>query len=172
MKDSEFKILDPVAEKISENISELISSDKFNEIKELLRETIKQMPENYSLSLNIDFAVFDNKKERSIKLLQTGIWTSGGEPYQHYGDSAPVKYMVDGEMCIVPEEYCPHCWGDWGFKFKNTTCNSCGYELGKQVKYLLDDDTCPHCQDGTVTISNPVCNKCGYKVEKDKVVWG
>ena len=57
------------------------------------------------------------------------------------------------------------------FKFKHNQCGSCGYELGKQVKYLLDNDICPMCQEGTVKIDNPVCDSCDYKVEKDKVVW-
>jgi len=75
-------------------------------------------------------------------------------------------------MCIVPEEFCPHCWGEWMFKFKHTQCSNCEYELGKQVKYLLDNDICPMCQAGKVTMNEPVCDDCGYKVEKEKVVWG
>ena len=128
--------------------------------------------DSYSLSLNIDFSVFDNEKEKEIKLLQTGLTTSEGEPYQHSADTSPLKYMVDGEMCIVPEEFCPHCWGEWQFKFKHTTCPECGYELGNQVKYLLDDDTCPYCQEGTVTINNPVCDSCEEEVDPQKVVRG
>ena len=172
MRNTEYKLLEPVAKEISEKVDELINTGHFNEIKELLRETIEEMPENYSLNLNIEFNVFDNEKQKSIKLLQTGLTTSEGEPYQHSADSAPQKYLVDGEMCLVPEEFCPNCWGDWMFKFKHNQCGSCGYELGKQVKYLLDNDICPMCQEGTVKIDNPVCDSCGYKVEGGKVVWG
>ena len=42
---------------------------------------------------------------------------------------------------IVPDEFCPHCWGGWGFKFKHNTCPECAYELGEQVNHLLDTDT-------------------------------
>jgi ribosomal protein L32 len=172
MKQSEFRQLEPIVDDIQDIIDEMINTGHFTEIQKLLTEAIAELPDSYSLSLNIDFSVFDNEREKEIKLLQTGLTTSEGEPYQHSADTTPLKYMVDGEMCIVPEEFCPNCWGEWQFKFKHTTCQECGYELGKQVKYLLDDDTCPYCLEGEVTINNPVCEHCGEKVDPQKVVWG
>ena len=82
------------------------------------------------------------------------------------------KYFVEGEMCIVPGEFCPNCWGKWGFKFKHNTCPECGYELGKQIKYLLDTDTCPYCQEGKISVDKPTCDECGFEVDNKKVVWG
>ena len=172
MKQSEFRQLEPTVNKIQDIIDEMLNTGHFTQIKELLAEAIGELPDNYSLNLDIDFSVFDNQREKVIQLLQTGLTTSEGEPYQHSADTSPLKYMVDGEMCIVPEEFCPHCWGEWQFKFKHTTCPECGYELGKQVKYLLDDDTCPCCQEGAVTIDRPVCDSCGYEVDPKRVVWG
>jgi len=172
MRDTEYKLLEPVAEAINSKFEQLVNVGEFTEIKEMLREAVDELPESYSLNLNIEFSVFDKDKQKDIKLLQAGLTTGGGEPYQHSADTTTMKYHVDGEMCIVPEEFCPHCWGDWMFKFKHNKCQNCGYELGKQVKYLLDNDVCPMCQAGTVTISNPVCTDCGYKVEANKVVWG
>ena len=172
MKQSEFRQLEPTVNKIQDIIDEMLNTGHFTQIKELLAEAIGELPDNYSLNLDIDFSVFDNQREKVIQLLQTGLTTSEGEPYQHSADTSPLKYMVDGDMCIVPEEFCPHCWGEWQFKFKHTTCPECGYELGKQVKYLLDDDTCPCCQEGAVTIDSPVCDSCGYEVDPKRVVWG
>ena len=172
MKQSEFRQLEPTVDDIQDIIDEMINTGHFNEIQKLLTEVIGELPDSYSVSLNIDFSVFDNEREKGIKLLQTGLTTSEGEPYQHSADTTPLKYMVDGEMCIVPEEFCPNCWGEWQFKFKHTTCHECGYELGKQIKYLLDDDTCPYCLEGEVTINNPVCEHCGEEVDPQKVVWG
>jgi hypothetical protein len=172
MNQSEFRKLEPFVNSLQDIIDEMINTGHFSKIKELLTEAIGELPENYSLNLNIDFSVFDNQREKEIKLLQTGLTTSEGEPYQHNADTSPLKYMVDGDMCMVPEEFCPHCWGQWQFKFKHPVCPECGYELGKQVKYLLDDDICPMCQEGTVKIDSPVCNCCGYEVDPKKVVWG
>jgi hypothetical protein len=172
MKQSEFRQLEPTVNKIQDIIDEMLNTGHFTDVKELLTDAIGELPDNYSLNLNIDFSVFDNQREKDIKLLQTGLTTSEGEAYQHSADTSPLKYMVDGEMCIVPEEFCPHCWGEWQFKFKHTTCPECSYELGKQVKYFLDDDTCPYCQEGTVTINNPVCDSCEEEVDPQKVVWG
>ena len=172
MKIEEFKLLEPVSEAINTKFEQMVNIGEFTEIKQLLEEAVNDLPESYSLNLNVEFSVFDNEQQKTIKLLQTGLTTSGGEPYQHSADTDQQKYIVDGEMCIVPEEFCPNCWGDWMFKFKHNKCKSCEYELGKQVKYLLDDDICPMCQVGTVTINNPVCSDCGYEVESEKVMWG
>jgi hypothetical protein len=172
MRDTEYKLLEPVADAINSKFEELLNTGEFAEIQEILREAVDKLPENYSLNFNIELSVFDKDRQKDIKLLQTGLTTSGGEPYQHSADTTPQKYIVDGEMYMIPEEFCPHCWGQWMFKFKHNQCGSCGYELGKQVKYLLDDDVCPMCQTGNVTIENPVCADCGYEVEVAKVVWG
>ena len=94
------------------------------------------------------------------------------EPYQYHGDSTPQKYYVNGEMCIVPHDYCPNCWGTWDFKFKDGVCPNCRCELGKEVKYLLDDDVCPWCRQGKVTVEHPVCDQCNFEVDPQRVVWG
>ena len=172
MRDTEYNLLAPIAEVINLKFEDFINTGEFTEINEMLREAVDELPESYSLNLNIELAVYDKDKQKDVKLLQMGLTTGGGEPYQHLADTASQKYLVDGEMCIVPEEFCPNCWGDWMFKFKHNQCQNCGYELGKQVKYLLDDDVCPMCQTGTVTINNPICTDCRYQVEPEKVVWG
>ena len=172
MKDTEFRLLDPIAEYIDSKFEKLLKAGEFDGIKHRLKNAIGKLPEPYSLNFNIELSVFDRDKEKVIKLLQTGLTTSEGEPYKVSSDTTSQKYSVDGETCIIPDEFCPNCWGEWMFKFEHTQCDNCEYELGKQVKYFLDDDVCPMCQEGTVTISHPVCDKCGYEVDKDKVVWG
>jgi len=173
MKDSEFKLLDPLAGSINDTFDELHKAGAFEHILQELKKAVDQLPDTYSVCFDIRMNVFDTKREKGLSLLNTGFNAhKGDDPYRHYGDASAQRYLVDGEMCMVPEDYCPHCWGDWGFKFKNTSCAECGYELGKEVKYLLDDDLCPYCQNGKLTIDNPTCDKCGYMIDKDKVVWG
>jgi len=88
-------------------------------------------------------------------MLSRGINTTGGkEPYQISGDSSIHRYVVNGEICQIPHDYCPHCWGEWDFKLKNQVCSTCGYILGEQIKLLLDSDICPNCDEGKVSLKN------------------
>ena len=57
-------------------------------------------------------------------------------------------------------------------KLEQPTCSTCGYEMGKQIKQLLDNDLCPFCEDGNITLANPKCQKCGYKVNPAFIAWG
>jgi hypothetical protein len=173
MKDTEFKLLDLLSDSVNDKFEELHKAGAFDDILQKLKDTTGQLPDTYSVSFDIRMNVFDSEGEKSISLLNTGFNASKGrEPYRHYGDTSPQKYFVNGQMCTVPDEFCPHCWGQWDFKFKHPLCPECGYELGKQVKYLIDNDVCPYCQEGKITIDSPTCDKCGFKVDEKKVVWG
>jgi hypothetical protein len=57
-------------------------------------------------------------------------------------------------------------------KFENHCCEHCGTTLGKDCKVLLDTDTCPHCEEGRVSMRAPVCDHCGYEVDLTMVTWG
>jgi predicted amidophosphoribosyltransferase len=117
--------------------------------------------------------VFDTEREKEITLLSTGYACFPGEPpFEMSGDSTAQRYVVDGEMCQCPHDYCPKCWGDWDFKFKFPECPECGAKLGEDVKLLLDTDVCPYCEEGKVTMNQPVCSECGYELDPTKVVWG
>ena len=173
MNKQEFEIIDLFADCVNDRIDELHNEGQFNNVLRELQEAVNQLPDRYSINWEFKVNIFDNQREQQIPLLQTGFNAHHSEePYRHYADSTIQKYYVEGEMSIVPHDYCPHCWEEWGFKFKHTICPYCEYELGKQVKYFLDDDVCPMCEEGTVTSSNPVCDKCEEEVDPQKVVWG
>ena len=173
MNKQEFEILDSFTDTVNDKIDELHKEGQFDNVLAELQEAVSQLPEQYSVNLEIKVNIMDEKREMQIPLLQTGFnAVHGSAPYRHYSDSTIQKYYVEGEMSVVPHDYCPHCWGEWDFKFKHTICPYCEYELGKQVKYFLDDDVCPMCEKGTVTSSNPVCDNCGEEVDPQKVVWG
>jgi hypothetical protein len=116
---------------------------------------------------------FDQEKERSLPLLQTGLSGFGDEePHIATGDSSPQKYVADGEIQVVPHDRCPRCWEIWDFKFDNRSCRECGATLGENVKVLLDTDVCPNCEEGKVSMATPVCHQCGHEVDLNLVVWG
>ena len=129
--------------------------------------------QQYSVNLNVSIEVFDPKRSNPLPLLTTGLSTSEDKPpFQTWGDSTPQKYVVDGEMQVVPHDRCPRCYGIWDFKFLKRSCPECDATLGEAVKVLLDTDVCPHCEEGKVSVSSPVCPKCGFRVDSTRVVWG
>jgi hypothetical protein len=117
--------------------------------------------------------VFDAERSNALPLLNVGLSTSkGNAPHKTYGDSTPQKYVVEGEIQVVPHDRCPKCYGVWDFKLMHTSCSECGATLGQEVKLLLDTDLCPFCEEGAVTMSIPTCAMCGQRIDPDVVIWG
>lgn len=173
MEKNEFEQIDPLIDDISEQVSELIEGETLDQLKAKLVEISRILGEPYSVTLDINVEVFDSDREKTLPLLQTGLSTESGSPTrQCWADSSPHRYVVNGQLSIVPHDHCPACWGVWDFKERHPTCPSCGVTLGDQVKWLLDNDTCPRCEDGQVTAADPTCTKCGHSVNPAYCVWG
>ena len=173
MEKNEFEQIDPLIDEISEQVSDLIEGETLEQLKAKLSEISTILGEPYLLTLEISLQVFDSDRENSLPLLQTGLSTNNGSPaYQCWGDSSPHRYVVNGQLFIVPHDHCPACWGRWDSKDRNPTCPECGVCMGDQVMWLLDNDVCPNCEEGSVTSSDPTRAKCGYSVNPAYIVWG
>lgn len=171
MKAEEFELVEPLAGQAEEAFESVLDSLDMAGLKEALQKVSAKLP--FSLSVDLALAVFDTEREKAIQLATRSLCTSAGdEPYLAAGDSTIHRYVVDGEICQVPHDYCPHCWGEWDFKLKHQTCPSCGYVMGKQVKLLLDSDVCPNCEEGTVSLEKPKCDRCGFVVDPGMIAWG
>jgi len=173
MKQSEFTALDKLVDEADEKAEEWLQSEALSELRAALEKAVALFPDEYQVSLDVKLNVFDGQRERSIELLSHGLCFSPGiQTFEASGTSSPHRYIVDGELCELPHEYCPHCWADWVMKLERPVCPSCGYEMGNQVKLLLDNDLCPFCEDGEITLANPQCQKCGYEVNPAFIAWG
>ncbi|QDT45157.1 hypothetical protein Pan241w_52760 [Gimesia alba] len=158
---------------ISDNITVLMESSEFGVIQSQLMSLIQSLDKRYGVTINCVIDVIDWEKERILPLLNTGISTEeSGDVFRTWNDALPQKYVVNGDIHVVPQDYCPNCWSDWGFKWKKRTCPECGIKLGEECKILLDSDVCPHCKDGIISMNNPVCDKCRFKIDPNCVVWG
>jgi hypothetical protein len=173
MDKSSFESADPIVERLADEISRVLDSAQFEGIRQALAELGEAVGQRYSVHLNVTIEVFDPGRSHPLPLLMTGLSTSDGKvPYQTWGDSTPQKYVVDGEMQVVPHDRCPRCYGTWDFKFQHGSCSGCGATLGRDVKVLLDTDVCPQCEEGRISMSSPVCEECGFRVDPVLVVWG
>jgi hypothetical protein len=173
MDRSSFESADPIVDRLAEMIGQVLDSPQFESVRQALAQLSEAVGEEYSVNLNLGIEVFDPQRPHALPLLMTGFSASAGkDPYRTWGDSTPQKYVVDGEIQIVPHDRCPRCYGTWDFKFMHRSCRWCAATLGREVKVLLDTDVCPHCEEGKVSMSSPVCDKCGFRVEPSDVVWG
>jgi hypothetical protein len=168
-----FESADPIIERMAEMIDQVLDSAQFEGIRQALAHLSESVGPRFSVNLSVSVEVVDPERSHPLPLLTTGFSTSEGKSlFRTWGDSTPQKYVVDGEMRVVPHDRCPKCYGIWDFKFENQTCHECDATLGKEVKILLDTDVCPHCEDGKVSMSSPVCGKCGFRVDDGLVAWG
>jgi len=173
MDPTTFETADKYGDDIAEVVDHLLASPETKDLRGLLSQMSKALGNRYSVTLDVRIEVFDSQKERNLPLLSMGLCAmEGKEPFSVTGDSSIHRYVVEGEIQMVPHDRCPRCWSEWDFKFKFLTCEHCGASMGKEVKLLLDTDACPFCGEGTVTVSNPVCDKCGFNVDPNTVTWG
>jgi hypothetical protein len=168
-----FESADPIIDQLAEMVDQALDSDQFGAIRQALSRLSEAVGSRYSINLTVSVDAFDPGRSNPLPLLTTGFSTSEGKPpFRTWGDSSPQKYVVEGEMQVVPHDRCPKCHGPWDFKFQHPSCPGCGATLGREVKILLDTDICPHCEEGRVSMSSPVCDKCGLRVDPTIVVWG
>lgn len=168
-----FTTTDPFIDKIAEIVDSALTSEELSNLRKALADLSKAIGPRYSASLTVVLDVVDDERETSLPLLTTGLGIgTDGSPYRTWGDSSSQRYLVNGEIEVVPHDRCPKCWEVWDFKFQNHTCEHCGTTLGKECKVLLDTDVCPHCEEGKVSLQKPKCNKCGFKIDLNMVAWG
>ena len=168
-----FEAVDQHVDQIAETVDQALSSPDFAKLKQQLAALSKLLGDRYSVEFACQFDVVSSERERSLPMLNTGLSSSDGqEPYRTWADSTPHKYIVDGEMTMVPHDHCPKCWGVWDFKFKHHACSECGVSLGTDVKILLDSDVCPSCEEGKFTSAQPTCDRCGFEIDPSFVAWG
>jgi len=173
MDAEQFDSIEKLADNVYDKFDELYKKGIFAEIEAKMKDVCASLKEEYSISVNFDVEVFNSEKEQSITLTKRGIACFGGQaPYLASSGSTAHRYVVNGQIVKLPHDYCPHCWGEWDFKLLHTTCPSCDFMMGKEIKLLLDTDVCPNCEEGKVSHSNPQCTKCGVMLDGNVVNWG
>lgn len=173
MDQDKFQAADPILDELAEVFDRLLESPEGNELKGKLQRLSEVVRDSYSVNFTFLVDVFDSERENSLPLLSNGLSTlDGQEPFRTYADSSLHRYIIEGEIQIVPHDRCPKCWEVWDFKLQNPVCGSCGAEMGQNCKLLLDTDVCPNCEEGKISASDPKCSKCGFEVDLSFVTWG
>ena len=161
------------ADKIYDQWSDLMESDKGKELVKSLEALANDLPDDCMVNQNFTLDVFSEMLEKSLPILQVGHTASkGGKPREFSSDSTPMQYWAEGKRCVVPHDYCAICWSPHDFKTIHPECPGCGATLGRDVFLLVDGDSCPHCHEGTVTRKSPCCTECGTDLNPEFVHWG
>lgn len=172
MKQSEFAALKSLVDDASTKAEEWLQSESLFELRAALEKASASLSDAYQVTLDVTLGVFDDERDRTIDLVKLG-WCFDNEspPYEASSASTPHRYLVDGKVYEVPHEYCPHCWSAWIMKFDQPVCPTCRYEMGKQIMQLLDNNLCPFCEQGEISLANPKCQKCENEVNPAFVAW-
>lgn len=164
---------DEPVDRLAEALDQLLDSPELSHIRGMLSDLNQSLGGRYGVNLTCLIDVFDRERQVALPLVNTGLSTTeDGEVYRTWNDSTPQRYVVDGEIKVVPHDRCPKCWGAWDFKWEHRSCPHCGASLGKDCKILLDSDVCPHCEKGKVSIDKPHCDRCGFEIDTTLVSWG
>jgi len=106
-----FETIDPILGGVAEVANELLESAATEKLRSLLIELNNTLGSRYLVSLHLNVTVFDAEKERCLPVLQSGFTGfDRDKPYQAVSGSSPQRYIVDGEMLVVPHDRCPRCW--------------------------------------------------------------
>lgn len=162
-----------LADILLDEIRNLLEQGKLPAFEARLRAAEGQLPEGCSLSVNLSVGVFDPSRDRVLKTGDAGLlFEKNHETHACNYAPTPAKYLVEGVMAKVPHDHCPHCWSRWNFKSRFKECPKCGYQMGKEIKLLVDSDVCPRCENSKISYAQPACSECGYVADQAEVVWG
>ena len=99
----------------------------FHLLKQRLREMLVRftgsLPSELSANLSCSVTVCDSEREACLSFVNMGLGVSAaGEVFPTSGDSTAHRYVVNGQIEVVPNDVCPKCYGEWDFKFENPHC--------------------------------------------------
>jgi len=172
-KEIDFYAVDKITDDVSQVFDILYDKEVFSDIENKIKQVLAGLPDKYSINFLLKLDVFDSEKERAVNVYETGL-TCGGNatPYRVEGGEAFSRFLVDGKIVVIPHAYCPNCWTAWMFKLEYCQCHECEYELGNQIKYLIDENICPYCEEGEITRKNNTCDKCNRTIDEKYISWG
>ncbi|WP_010588361.1 hypothetical protein [Schlesneria paludicola] len=165
--------VEPQLAEMASELERLLASPDATKLRDMLAKVSRTMPRHHSASLNCALEIFDSQREKSFPVLTIGMGVSElGEVFSTLGESGSHRYIVNGEIEVVPQDRCPKCLDEWGFKWICHQCPHCDAQLGVNCWMLLDSDRCPNCEDGTVSADDPHCHQCGVFIDPKFVRWG
>lgn len=166
--------IEDLCDDMYELFHDLHDKGKFNAFKAKMEAISRDLPESVSIAFNWEIQMVHETGEKSpLPFYEMGVMTDEDNQCVNYkGGSTLETYIIDEQMMKIPHDRCPSCWEVWAFKFKERQCPHCSVTLGKEVKILIDNDVCPWCEKGKVSLTHPTCDECGFEIDESDIIWG
>lgn len=120
-----FATADEKVEKIAMLVDQKLESAGFKDVRDALQRLGEALGPRYFAAMKVTVEVFESEASRTMPLLTTGCSTSDAKPpYRIWEDSSSQRYVVNGEIQVVPNDRCPKCWESWMFTFEHRSCPS------------------------------------------------
>lgn len=147
-------------------------SPEMRAIRESITELSRMLGGERSASISLRLTISDRLQARVLPIdVLTFASDRGEDAYDATEESSPQRYRVQGAEYVVPRDRCPRCWQSWTHKFQNPECPGCRLRLGTDCMVIVDDDQCPQCEDGILSVDAPVCDECGFAMGAESVEW-
>jgi hypothetical protein len=103
-----FETADHLVDVVADAIDDYFESPEAAKIRGFLVKMAEALGDRFSVEFTCTVHVFDRAKERTLPLLSTGLSTGEDQaPYRTWNDSTPQRYLIDGEIQVVPHDRCP-----------------------------------------------------------------
>ena len=118
MDQNTWNAIDPQLDEIAEELGRILSSSEAKRLREMLVRFTGSLPSELSANLSCSVTVCDSEKEACLSLVNMGLGVSAsrrlgvsaaGEVFPTSGDSTVHRYVVNGQIEVVPNDVCPKC---------------------------------------------------------------
>lgn len=179
MTPEEFDRIDRLAIELESLLEVAMEKDRFAPLRQLMEEAMGETDPKVALQVKLKVELLHEERENVLRLTSMGYEAWGGGNGAEPTKAEPLfegatihTYLMRGKIYKAPHDQCPNCWAPWKEKMRSRRCLYCKMEMGKDLKQLIDNGLCPHCEKGRITFEQPTCGECGNTVDPYIVSWG
>ncbi len=177
---NEFDQIDQFALQLEEYLEGAMEAGKFRAIQNQMRAAMQKVDPQISLQVKVKVELVHAERENSLRLSSMGYEVSGGREdpisalqVEPLFEGATIhKYFMRGQIYKAPHDHCPNCWAYWPDKMNYRQCSYCHMKMGRDIKQMIDNGLCPHCEKGKISFDHPTCPLCNRTVDTQVVYWG
>lgn len=159
-----------IAERFIKRYNDLIDQGYFADLQEEFKQVMRNGAGETVLAVKLTIDRHDYLGSETVMPIKWALLLFDKSEMKVCRDNSFITtYMVGDEFIDANCEVCPSCKHRWSHKIFNYDCPGCEIEMGDDVKYVIENDSCPHCRHPGLSESDMVCKKCGHEVYDETV---
>lgn len=168
------KRLSKIAGEFKRRYEHLVQEGYFSDAQEKFIQAMNNENENLQIVVALNIGIRNVSKSNTTMPLKNFLLEQSKHPVGEIsGDNIFLtRYVVGNRIELASNEACPNCWSTWPDKWRNRSCPECKMEIGKEVRFLIENDCCPKCNHEGITESGLKCRKCDCKIDEEMIAWG